>query len=80
MGGNVLLKMSKNLHIPFAAMTNLTEGLCFNALLTAEVENSIICPVTRVSTVCMMECKLIWPGKHKQGTNYGDVVVWNEAF
>jgi hypothetical protein len=54
-----LLKMSRNLHISFAAMTRLTEGLCFNALLTAEVENSLVWPVGAcVSTVCMMEREL----------------------
>jgi hypothetical protein len=37
-----LPKMSKDLHMSFAAMTHLAEGLCLNALLMLEVENSLI--------------------------------------
>jgi hypothetical protein len=39
------IKRYKNLLMPFAAMVNLAEGLCFNALLTLKAENSFICPV-----------------------------------
>jgi hypothetical protein len=35
--------MSKNLHTSFSAMAHLAEGLCFNALITMEAENSLIC-------------------------------------
>jgi hypothetical protein len=34
--------MSKNLHMASAAMTNLAEGLCLNALLMLKVEKCII--------------------------------------
>jgi hypothetical protein len=48
--------MSKNLHMPFAAMTHPAEGLCLSALLTLKVENSLICLAgTRIPTVSMME-------------------------
>jgi hypothetical protein len=43
--------MSKYLQTSLAAMTHLAEGLCFNALLTLKVENSLICLVgTRIAT------------------------------
>jgi hypothetical protein len=35
-----LLKVSSNMHTSFAAVARLAEGLCLNALLTLEVENS----------------------------------------
>jgi hypothetical protein len=40
---NVLLKLSENLHITYAAMMHPGEGLCLIALLTLKVENSLIC-------------------------------------
>jgi hypothetical protein len=44
--------MSKYLQTSFAAMTHLAEGLCFNALLTLKVENSLICLVgTHIASV-----------------------------
>jgi hypothetical protein len=47
--------MSKNLHMPFAAMIHFAEGR-LSALLTLKVENSLICLVdTRIPTVPMME-------------------------
>jgi hypothetical protein len=56
--------MSKNPQISFAAMAHLAEGLLLNALLTLEVENSLICLVgTRIPTVSMMEWQLILPLK-----------------
>jgi hypothetical protein len=33
------------MHISFAAMAHLAEGLCINTLLTMKVENSVICIV-----------------------------------
>jgi hypothetical protein len=59
-------KMSKNLHMSFAAITHLAEGLCLNELLTLKVENSIIYLVSAripTPTVSMMEWKLILPLK-----------------
>jgi hypothetical protein len=59
-----LSKMSKNLHVSFAAMTHLAEGLCLNAVLTLKVENSLIFLVdTRIPTVSMTESQLILPLK-----------------
>jgi hypothetical protein len=56
--------MYKNLQISFVAMTHLAEGLFLNALLTPEVENSLVCLVgTRIPTVSMMEWQLILPLK-----------------
>jgi hypothetical protein len=50
-----LPKMSRNLHMSFAAMTHLAEGLRLNSLLTQKVENSFICLVgTRIAIVSMM--------------------------
>jgi predicted nucleotidyltransferase len=40
-----LWNLSKYLQTSLAAMTNLAEGLCSNALLTLKVENSLICLV-----------------------------------
>jgi hypothetical protein len=55
-GDTVLIKMSKNLHISFAAMTHLAKGLCLNALLKLKEENYLIYFVgTRIPTVTMME-------------------------
>jgi hypothetical protein len=34
--------MSNNFHISFAAMMQLAEGLCINALLMVKVQNSLI--------------------------------------
>jgi hypothetical protein len=40
----------------FPAVMNLAEGLCLNALLKLQVENSLICLAgTRIPTVAMME-------------------------
>jgi hypothetical protein len=59
-----LPKMSKNLHMPFAAMAYLAEGLCLNALLNLKAENTFIYLVgTRITTVSMMECQFILPLK-----------------
>jgi hypothetical protein len=47
-----LVSMSKNLHMSFAAMTYLAEGLCLSALLTLKVQNSLICLAgTRIRSV-----------------------------
>jgi hypothetical protein len=54
--------MSKNLHVSFAAMLHLAEGLWLNALLMLNIENSLICLVgTRIPTVFMMEWQFILP-------------------
>jgi hypothetical protein len=37
-------KCLKKLHLSFAAMAHLAEGLCLNILLTLKVDNSV-CPV-----------------------------------
>jgi hypothetical protein len=37
-----LLKTSRDLQMPFAAVTHLVEGLSFEALLALKVKNSII--------------------------------------
>jgi hypothetical protein len=58
-----LLKMSKNLHMSFAAMMHLAEGLCLSALLTLKVENSICLLGTQIPTVSMMEWQFILPLK-----------------
>jgi hypothetical protein len=56
--------MSKNLHMLFATMMHLPEGLCLNALLTLKAGNYLICLVgTRKPTVSMMEWQLILPLK-----------------
>jgi hypothetical protein len=56
--------MSKYLQTSLAAMTHLAEGLCFNALLTLKVENSLICLVgTRMATESKMEGQFILPLK-----------------
>jgi hypothetical protein len=56
--------MSKYLQTSLAAMMHLTEGLCFNSLLTLKVENSLICLVdTRKPTVSKMEGQFILPLK-----------------
>jgi hypothetical protein len=50
-----LPKMSKNMHILFAAMTHPAEELCLNKLLTLKVQNSLICLVgARIPTVFMI--------------------------
>jgi hypothetical protein len=47
-----LPKISRNLHMPLAAMTHLPERLCLNELLTQKVENSLNCLVgTRIPSV-----------------------------
>jgi hypothetical protein len=47
-----LPKMSKNLQIPFAAMTHLAEGLFLNALLMLKVKNSYLpCGHTKTNSV-----------------------------
>jgi hypothetical protein len=52
----VFVEMSKYLQTSLAAMTHLAEGLCFNALLTLKVENSLICLVgTRIPTESKMD-------------------------
>jgi hypothetical protein len=45
-----LQKMSKNLHISFAAMTHFAEGLCVNALLALKVENFSYLPCGHTNT------------------------------
>jgi hypothetical protein len=56
--------MSKYLQTSLAAMTHMAEGLCFNALLTLKVENSLICLVgTLIPTVSKMEGQFILPLK-----------------
>jgi hypothetical protein len=56
--------MFKYLQTTLAAMTHLAEGLCFNALLTLKVENSLICLVgTRIPTESKMEGQFILPLK-----------------
>jgi hypothetical protein len=56
--------MSKYLQTLLAAMTHLAEGLCFNALLTLNVDNSLIRLVgTRIPTVSKMEGQFILPLK-----------------
>jgi hypothetical protein len=56
------MKMSKNLHMSFAAVAHLAGGLCLNALLLLKVENSLICLIgTRIPTVSMMEWQFILP-------------------
>jgi hypothetical protein len=40
-----LLKTSRDLHMLFAAMTHLIEGLSLESLLTLKVEKSLICLV-----------------------------------
>jgi hypothetical protein len=44
-GDIVFPKNVQNLHMSFAVMTHLAEGLCLNALLVLKVENSLICLV-----------------------------------
>jgi hypothetical protein len=39
---NVLWKMSKSLHMSFAAVMHLAEEVCLIALLALKVENSLI--------------------------------------
>jgi hypothetical protein len=59
-----LWKMSKYLQTSLAAMTHLAEGLCFNALLTLKVENSLIFLVgTRIPTESKMKGQFILPLK-----------------
>jgi hypothetical protein len=59
-----LPKMSNYLHISFAAMMHLAEGLCLNALLALKAENSLIFLVgTQIPTVFMMEWQSILPLK-----------------
>jgi hypothetical protein len=59
-----LLKMSKSLHTSLAAMTHLSEGLLFNALITLKVENSLICLLgIRTRAVPKMELQFIVPLK-----------------
>jgi hypothetical protein len=56
--------MSKYLQTLLAAMMHLAGGLCFNALLTLKVENSLICLVgTRIPTMSKMEGQFILPFK-----------------
>jgi hypothetical protein len=56
--------MSKYLQTSLAAMTHMVEGLCFNALLTLNVENSLFCTVgTRIPTESKMEGQFIFPLK-----------------
>jgi hypothetical protein len=56
--------MSKYLQMTLAAMSHLAEGLCFNALLTLKVENSLICLAgTRIPTLSKMEGQFILPLK-----------------
>jgi hypothetical protein len=46
------------------AMTHLAEGLCFNAVLTLKVENSLICLVgTRIPTLSKIGRQFILPLK-----------------
>jgi hypothetical protein len=56
--------MSKYLETSLTAVTHLAEGLCFNALLTLKIENSLMCLVgTRIPTVSEMEGQSILPLK-----------------
>jgi hypothetical protein len=55
------MEKSKYLQTSLAAMTHLAEGLCFNALLTLKVENSIFLVGTRIPTVSKMEGQFIFP-------------------
>jgi hypothetical protein len=56
--------MSKYLQTSLAAMTHLAEGLCFNALLTLKVENSLIgLAGTRIPTESKMEGQFNLPLK-----------------
>jgi hypothetical protein len=55
----LLLKISKNLHVPFAAMPHVAGGLRLNALITVIEENFICLVGTQIPTVSMMEWQLI---------------------
>jgi hypothetical protein len=53
---------AETVHMSFATVTHLAEGLCLRALLTLKVENCLICLVgTRIPTVSVMELQLIFP-------------------
>lgn len=53
---SILLNMSKNLHISFAAVTHLDQGVCLNALLMLKVDNSVTHLLdTRMPTLSTIE-------------------------